>query len=254
MVAPDPSRYKDFMNTILINLKDLQAVDDQIQAFLAEEKKAALHLSSGQELLTGLTSQVLALNQAVEAAKVRHLELELEINNLTARREKNLLRQSLIKNANEQDALLKEATHLATSVDNCENEALSLLDQLEKDEADLSALKIRLNTQKAQFKQLTDDINHNLAQNKLGQEQLRQKRERLLAIIPIAELTRYDNLMSTRAGRAVSPADGNTCLACSLGLPPQTFNQLQKNDEIIVCPNCARVLFWLGHPDFQPNP
>jgi hypothetical protein len=27
-------------------------------------------------------------------------------------------------------------------------------------------------------------------------------------------------------------------------VPPQLYNQIQRGEQVIVCPNCQRILFW----------
>jgi len=34
------------------------------------------------------------------------------------------------------------------------------------------------------------------------------------------------------------------CQGCRMRVPPQLFNQIQRNAEVILCPSCQRMLFW----------
>ena len=37
-----------------------------------------------------------------------------------------------------------------------------------------------------------------------------------------------------------------TCQGCFVHIPPQMFIEVQKNKEIIRCPNCNRILYFEG--------
>ncbi|MDR1051986.1 MAG: C4-type zinc ribbon domain-containing protein [Deltaproteobacteria bacterium] len=43
------------------------------------------------------------------------------------------------------------------------------------------------------------------------------------------------------------------CRCCRLSIPPQLYNELQRNDKLITCPNCARILWWMHHPHFKDH-
>jgi uncharacterized protein len=42
---------------------------------------------------------------------------------------------------------------------------------------------------------------------------------------------------------------GGTCQGCHMHVPPQLFNQIQRNEQLILCPNCQRMLFWQREGD-----
>jgi hypothetical protein len=54
-----------------------------------------------------------------------------------------------------------------------------------------------------------------------------------------------------KAGQAMSPVRDGQCQACRLSVPPQLYNELQRADKLMVCPNCARIMYWTGHPHFR---
>jgi len=55
---------------------------------------------------------------------------------------------------------------------------------------------------------------------------------------------RYEMIFSRRGGVAVVAVRGGTCQGCHMNVPPQLFNLIQRNEQLILCPNCQRMLFW----------
>ncbi len=47
-----------------------------------------------------------------------------------------------------------------------------------------------------------------------------------------------------RNGIAVVSARSSICSGCNMNLPPQLYNELQRSEELICCPNCNRIIYW----------
>ena len=54
----------------------------------------------------------------------------------------------------------------------------------------------------------------------------------------------YDRLKATRKGLAVVALRNGACQGCRLALPPQLVADLRKNEKILTCTYCHRILFW----------
>jgi len=57
----------------------------------------------------------------------------------------------------------------------------------------------------------------------------------------------YDILKEKRQGLGVVGAKDETCQGCFVNIPPQMFIEVQKNNALIRCPNCNRILYWEGN-------
>ena len=55
---------------------------------------------------------------------------------------------------------------------------------------------------------------------------------------------RYEMILQRRGGVAVVAVRDGTCQGCRMRVPPQLYNQIQRNDQIILCPSCQRMLHW----------
>ena len=45
---------------------------------------------------------------------------------------------------------------------------------------------------------------------------------------------------------ALAEARGEACSGCYMSIPPQVFVNVKKNENIITCPNCGRILYYKG--------
>ena len=44
------------------------------------------------------------------------------------------------------------------------------------------------------------------------------------------------------------------CSGCHIAVPPQSFIELQRGQQILSCPNCQRLIFWCEHFSVEEAP
>jgi predicted nucleic acid-binding Zn-ribbon protein len=79
-------------------------------------------------------------------------------------------------------------------------------------------------------------------------EQLRAERVTLVGTIDPKVLATFDLVSKRRNGLAVAEARDGICTICHVRLRPQVFNTVRRNDEIIQCDTCQRILFFVPQP------
>lgn len=89
--------------------------------------------------------------------------------------------------------------------------------------------------------------------NRLENEmnELRSKRQHWIAQILPPILEEYEQLASHRKGIALAEARDAICMECQMRIRPQLFQEIRRNDTIITCENCSRILFYIPTPDEQ---
>ncbi len=239
------------MNSVLHDLKNLQEVDDQIRLDRLALSEGAARLTEAAARFKAFEERLAALRRELEGLKSRHQELEVEVAGLSAKKSHNEKRQSAVKNNTEYTALLKEAEYLGGRVNELEDETLEVLDRQEKREVEIAGLELVVSDEAARYAQTAAEIEKAQTGGRARLDGLAARRQALVAALPPDRLKQYDDLVKTRAGRAVTAAADGLCLACRLGFPPQVFNELQRNEKILTCPNCNRVIYWRDHPDFK---
>src|SRR5260370_35098174 len=79
---------------------------------------------------------------------------------------------------------------------------------------------------------------------KMSIQRHRVERDREAASIDDVLLQRYDMIFRRRAGLAVPVAKVRTCHGGRMRLPPQLFNQIQKQVPVTLCPNYHPILLY----------
>src|SRR6185295_5190576 len=55
---------------------------------------------------------------------------------------------------------------------------------------------------------------------------------------------KYEMIFSRRGGVAVVEIREGICQGCRMRVPPQLYNEIQRNAKVILCPSCQRMLYW----------
>jgi predicted nucleic acid-binding Zn-ribbon protein len=79
-------------------------------------------------------------------------------------------------------------------------------------------------------------------------DELTGKRQQWLSQIPPAIIEEYDHLVRHRKGIALAEARDAICMECQMRIRPQLFQEIRRNDTIITCENCSRILFYIPQP------
>ncbi|MCA1557572.1 MAG: C4-type zinc ribbon domain-containing protein, partial [Acidobacteria bacterium] len=56
-----------------------------------------------------------------------------------------------------------------------------------------------------------------------------------------------------RDGVALAEARNNSCSACFMALRPQVMAEVRRGEEIIICENCNRILYYVPADAAQQN-
>jgi hypothetical protein len=76
------------------------------------------------------------------------------------------------------------------------------------------------------------------------QEELRlnHEREKLVAKLTTSDYQFYERIRNAKEGKAVVAVKRNSCGGCFNRVTPQRILELRKNDAIITCERCGRIL------------
>jgi len=55
-------------------------------------------------------------------------------------------------------------------------------------------------------------------------------------------------------GTAVARAEGERCTVCQVRLRPAVFTEVRKNDSLVQCDSCNRILYFIPPSPAQPAP
>jgi predicted nucleic acid-binding Zn-ribbon protein len=83
------------------------------------------------------------------------------------------------------------------------------------------------------------------AKRRILDESVRE-REVLMPQIGRSALDMFQRLLKARQGIAVAQAVNGHCTVCRMRLRPQVYNTIIKNDAIVQCDSCQRIMYYTG--------
>lgn len=230
-------------------LIDLQELDKEIAGVQQALSRLPQELTEVQQILADLTQAVAAKEAELEELRRRRRELEAEVADLEEGILASRRRLMDIKSNIEYKAMLKEIAFKEDQRDQKETLVLEVLEQLEAGQQELAALKARQAEQEEVVKRVAGAVAAESGKLEAEVAALEEKRQGLRQSVPAALLKRYEFIRSRRNGNAIAEVQEGVCLGCHMNILPQQFIDLQKGEELLQCPHCQRILYWLGEPE-----
>jgi len=230
----------------LSRLIEVQEIDKEIQGIQRELDQLPEDLRATEEVLTQLKEARAAHLQKMEDLKAQHRDTETEMADMEEGIKKSRQRLMEIKSNIEYKAMLKEIAFKEDQRDQRETRIIEIMDRLEEEKRAVAAKDEEIQEQEAILTQKQQAVATQVA--KLRGELAVQEagRKKLRKGVPPQLLKRYEFIRERRNGTAVAPVREGVCMGCNMNILPQQFIDLQKGAEILECPHCRRILYWLG--------
>jgi uncharacterized protein len=156
-------------------------------------------------------------------------------------------RMSEVKTNKEYQALLSEIETIKEANNRMEEEILQVMDEIDELKKDLSKREkdagVSVEKLEGERKKLQEKMAHD---EKVWEKQM-ERRDVLSKQIESKLVKLYNTLKEKREGVGVVSVKHETCQGCFVNVPPQMFIEVQKNNAIVRCPHCNRILFWEEH-------
>ena len=222
----------------------LQACDIGIKETLAQKERGPAAVQKREEDLAAAEALLQEEMDKLDAHDSLRRETEREIQDLDERLKKAEVKLSSIASNKEYKAALKEIEGIKH-----EKEALetAVIELMEKKDALVSACddnRKNAETMKQQFDQDRKQILRDMKILDKDLKKLEKERKRCCKATDGSLLKKYDTLKGHKGGIAITPVIKGVCQTCRMAIPPQKFNELIRGDKLMICPSCARIMYW----------
>jgi hypothetical protein len=198
-----------------------------------------------------LQTKVATTQATLDAAKrrVMHLEserkkLELEVEARKQLIEKYSFQQFQTRKNEEYRALTHEIDTCKAAISELEDQQLELMEQGDTAQAEASAAAKALADLKHSVDKQLADLAAREANLKSQLDNAKSERERAAAGIDESLLPRYERLRKSKGETVVVGIDRGVCGGCHMKIPAQVVVHCRAAQEIPVCPNCGRILYY----------
>jgi predicted nucleic acid-binding Zn-ribbon protein len=230
----------------LIRLQDIDVrlfdLTDRLEAIPAERRRI-------EDLFRQEAADYLGIEDALAAAREDKVRVERDLVEYEQQHEKFKADLMRVRNQKEYGTILREIDATKKSIGVLETEALQFMEKIEELDKRLTDQAPQFAEHRAEVDRTLSLLDEEVARVESEIAGLRASREEISRDVAPNMLRVYDRIAQTRKGRAMSEARGEIggkgrCSACNMSLRPQIFSDIRRGNELIVCDNCNRILFY----------
>ena len=225
-------------------LIELQEMDTEIFAKKKALEAIPVRLKEMDDLLESKAGTVKVLEDEIKSLQVKHKEKEVDLETKEGTIKKHETQLFQVKTNQEYTALQKEIASIKADCSLLEEDIIGFLDRIEETQKRLAKEKEVLAGEKSKIDEEKKKMDEEKKKMESGLGELTKKREEFSAGIDKKYLSRYERILHNRDGLAMVPIEGDACGGCNMNLPPQVINEARKKKELVICGNCARILYW----------
>jgi hypothetical protein len=232
------------MDEQLALLIQLQEIDGNIRA-LAERKNRLPGVLADLEKRRETSKEDLEkVREGLQAAQKNKRDRDADLEAGAQKVEKLRARTSEIKTNKEYQALLKEIETVEGENKAVEDDILALMEKIDDATSKIAEAEQRAKQEEAAIEAERSQCESALAAIEEELKGVEQARQELVAGIQPAVLEEYQKLLITKSGVALAEARGEACSGCYMSIPPQVFVNVKKNESLVPCPQCGRILYF----------
>jgi uncharacterized protein len=153
-----------------------------------------------------------------------------------------------VKTNQEYHAIQHEIAHAQGEVKKYEDQILEYMVEADDLAATIKAAEAALTTEQKTIDADRKTLQVEDAALRASLEALGAERAALVGALDKRVLATYELGAARRQGIAVAEAKDGICTICHVRLRPQMFNEVRRNDGIVQCDSCQRILYFVPAP------
>jgi predicted nucleic acid-binding Zn-ribbon protein len=233
------------MHADIERLIALQQIDSSVRD--AEQKLGAeaARIKALESRLTGATSKVATAKERIAQNAVARRDIEKDVTLHQGRLSKFREQGMNVKTNQEYHAIQHEIAF-------AQNEIKAHEDRMLERMMELDELNIALKTAEADLASTQKDVEAEKASIVTEHDVLRERvdaltteRAAVVASLSAEALGIFERVSGRRNGIAMSEAKDGVCTLCHVRLRPQVFNTVRRNESILQCDHCNRILYFV---------
>ncbi len=225
----------------------LQTVDDEIRVLEAEVRQAPLELSDLENRLGGYRERQGQIQERLDLLGVQQKRLEGEIEDDGHKIKKSKNKLMAVGNSKEYHAMMREMDSMEKLNRLREEERIAVMEELERQQAAMGELTAEMSGLVEEYDAKKATLDERVAKAQTRLDSLMKRRNKAGKVVPPPILGRYEFIRSRIDQPVIVSVTDGVCGGCHIKIPPQSYNELQKGKQILGCPNCQRIIYWVEH-------
>jgi predicted nucleic acid-binding Zn-ribbon protein len=227
----------------ILLLRELQEAELKIRGLHEDQGRYPREIETLNEKLAAEKEEALRERERLQFLEKERRRKEGELDQQAEKIKRTKGRLFEVKTNKEYQALLHEIELMEKSSDQNEDEILAILEEIDQLRTSVSDREGSLATMEKDIGAEISEIEGRLSQIVEEIDTMEKRRGAIVKTLNPELIRTYDTLKQRR-GIALAVVKRGVCQGCYVNIPPQMFNEVQRNDTVIRCPNCSRILYW----------
>ena len=138
----------------------------------------------------------------------------------------------------------KEIDYLIDHIDQEEEQILVILDKVADAEKELDKIKARIDSEKDDLLDRKNELDEEVISNQDKLQIIEDEKIRILPHLSDKVMRRYERILKAKGDSGVANLAGDVCQGCFSRVPPQKAHEIRRNDQLITCEDCGRILVY----------
>ncbi|MBV5277462.1 MAG: hypothetical protein J0647_00155 [Campylobacteraceae bacterium] len=231
------------MNKYLEQLIELSTLDKDIDDFGPRIAKVEKMLKISLDKEKEFKSQVDTLHADIMDAKLKKGKNEVHLAELSSKLKDLTKKSALVKTAKEVKALQLEEEISKEQCDFANEEIVRLDKIIDMKQHNIIALQEKLAEAVSEAEEIKKSIEEQMQHIELERKNVYQNKDELVSLMSQKILTFYQKIRKWAENTTVVPVRKQACYGCFMRINDKTYASVLKQDDIITCPHCGRILY-----------
>ena len=232
------------MQEYLKRLVQLQQTDTAILEKRRFIDKVPFRVNEVDEPLRNAKAELEKIRQKSTALAKKKKDRESALTETQEKIAKMKSRASDLKTNKEYQAHLKEIEVSEREIGNIEEQILILMDEVETTEKEKAEREKSVRSEEEKIQAFKKELDAEVSRLDQELSVLKEERAKIVSQLEPDIYATYLALLKRSNGIAMVRADHEICLGCNMNIPPQLFVEIRKNEDLIQCPQCDRILYY----------
>ena len=194
------------------------------------------------------TAAVESVKARIAACQAARREIEKDLAAVQGRLSKYKNQLMEVKTNKEYQAMQKEMSVAEQDIGNHETHMLERMEEADVLAAELKAAETALKSEQVEIARDRQALDAERTTTAADLQRTSEERAAVAAQVSREALVIFERVAHGRKGQAMAEAREGLCTVCHVRLRPQVFNEARRNEGIIQCDSCTRILYFVPLP------
>jgi predicted nucleic acid-binding Zn-ribbon protein len=233
----------------LERLVALQDIETRAAAAAQIVAQAPIRIEELDARITAARAAVADGRQALADNQAARRSVDKDLLVVQQRLEKYKEQSMAVKTNTEFHAMQHQMAAAKAEIDQFESRILETMVAADEIAARIKAAEAALKADETSVAAERAAIETNAAAQQVVVAECAARRRALVALMDKGTVALFESLIKSRGGIAVARAEKERCVVCQVRLRPMVYNVVIKNEAIVQCDSCRRILYFV-----QPTP